>query len=142
MNQSSSPCLNFIKPAIKIRALVRRCGLLDKLSALGVEALDCFSVDNALVRPCDPVFVGHCIKQRSDCGTARTDELSLTLDEAHVKTICTCCADPVQLPDWDLLRCSPGARVVRKAYPEERVGVFAQHGDAVTVVEYRRALQP
>ena len=29
-----------------------------------------------------------------------------------------------------------GARVVKKAYPEERVGVFARRGDAITVVEY------
>ena len=27
--------------------------------------------------------------------------------------------------------------MVKKAYPEERVGVFAQQGDAITVVEYR-----
>lgn len=33
-------------------------------------------------------------------------------------------------------RYSAGARVVSKAYPEERVGVFARKGDAVTVVEY------
>lgn len=33
-----------------------------------------------------------------------------------------------------------GARVIRKAYPEERVGVFAQRGDAVVVVEYRCVL--
>ena len=32
-----------------------------------------------------------------------------------------------------------GSRVIRKAYPEERVGVFAQRGDAVVVVEYRFA---
>ena len=33
--------------------------------------------------------------------------------------------------------CPPGARVVKKAYPEERVGVFAQQGEGVAVVEYR-----
>lgn len=32
----------------------------------------------------------------------------------------------------------PGARVVKKAYPEERVGVLAQQGNGVVVVEYRR----
>lgn len=29
-----------------------------------------------------------------------------------------------------------GARVVTKAYPQEKVGVFAQRGEAVEVVEY------
>ena len=27
--------------------------------------------------------------------------------------------------------------MLKKAYPEERVGVFAQHGNGVAVVEYR-----
>ena len=34
----------------------------------------------------------------------------------------------------DLL--NAGARVVTKAYPEEKVGVFAQRGEGVEVVEY------
>ena len=42
--------------------------MLRELEARGVEALDCFSVDNALVRPCDPLFVGYCADRRSDCG--------------------------------------------------------------------------
>jgi len=46
--------------------------VLRELEARGVEALDCFSVDNALVRPCDPLFVGYCADRRSDCG-ARLD---------------------------------------------------------------------
>lgn len=29
-----------------------------------------------------------------------------------------------------------GARVLAKAYPEEKVGVFAQHGSRIQVVEY------
>jgi UDP-N-acetylglucosamine pyrophosphorylase len=37
---------------------------------------------------------------------------------------------------------SAGAKVVEKAYPGERVGVFAQQGNAVMVVEYRRAGRP
>ena len=42
--------------------------MLRELEARGVEALDCFSVDNALVRPCDPLFVGYCADRQSDCG--------------------------------------------------------------------------
>ncbi|KAK9868416.1 hypothetical protein WJX84_009045 [Apatococcus fuscideae] len=61
-----------------------------------VEAVDCYSVDNALVRPGSPSFVGHCWHRNTDCG----------------------------------------ARVVAKAYPEERVGVFAQRDGRIEVVEY------
>ncbi|KAG2490778.1 hypothetical protein HYH03_010701 [Edaphochlamys debaryana] len=64
-----------------------RSGVLDALAAAGVEALDCYCVDNALARLGDPRFVGYCH------GVARADV---------------------------------GARVVAKAHPEEKVGVFAR----------------
>ena len=36
--------------------------------AQGVEAVDCVSVDNALVIPGDPLFAGHCWTAGTDCG--------------------------------------------------------------------------
>lgn len=34
----------------------------------GVQFLHVFSIDNALVKPADPVFVGYCLSQNADCG--------------------------------------------------------------------------
>ncbi|KAK9823478.1 hypothetical protein WJX72_003019 [[Myrmecia] bisecta] len=75
---------------------LQRCGVLDDMERHGVECVDCYSVDNALVRLGDPYFMGHCWQIGADCG----------------------------------------ARVMAKAFPEERVGVFARRGDEVHVVEY------
>ena len=47
---------------------LRREGVLADMAAHGVEALDCFSVDNALVRPADPVFAGFCLERGTQCG--------------------------------------------------------------------------
>lgn len=43
-------------------------GALDNLLTRDVRYLHVFSVDNALIRPADPVFVGYCIAQNADCG--------------------------------------------------------------------------
>jgi UDP-N-acetylglucosamine/UDP-N-acetylgalactosamine diphosphorylase len=43
-------------------------GALDDMARRGVTCLTVFSVDNALVRPADPVFVGYCLQQRADVG--------------------------------------------------------------------------
>lgn len=75
---------------------LRRHGLLEHMATNGVDALDCVSVDNALVSPGDPLFIGHCQLSNAQCG----------------------------------------AKVVAKAYPEEKVGVFAMRGQNVSVVEY------
>lgn len=45
-----------------------RSGALEDMRARGVERVDCFSVDNALIQPASPVFVGACADQDSDCG--------------------------------------------------------------------------
>ena len=34
----------------------------------GIEAVDCYAVDNALVKPADPLFMGHCYQRKTDCG--------------------------------------------------------------------------
>lgn len=71
-------------------------GIFKDMETHGVEALDCCSVDNILVRVGDPVFAGYCVSNDIQCG----------------------------------------ARVVAKSYPEEKVGVFAQRGGKLQVVEY------
>jgi UDP-N-acetylglucosamine/UDP-N-acetylgalactosamine diphosphorylase len=43
-------------------------GALDDMTRRGVQYLHVFSIDNALVKPADPVFVGYCIDQEADCG--------------------------------------------------------------------------
>ncbi len=43
-------------------------GIFDDMEENGVEALDCCSVDNILVRLGDPVFAGYCASQRIQCG--------------------------------------------------------------------------
>lgn len=72
--------------------------LLEDMAMRGVRYVDCYGVDNALVRVADPTFVGYFI----DKGVATA------------------------------------AKVVRKAYPQEKVGVFVQRGRGgpLTVVEY------
>ncbi|KAF3450033.1 hypothetical protein FNV43_RR06112 [Rhamnella rubrinervis] len=72
--------------------------LLEDMSMKGIKYLDCYGVDNALVRVADPTFLGYFI----DKGVASA------------------------------------AKVVRKAYPQEKVGVFVRRGKGgpLTVVEY------
>jgi len=75
---------------------LQKHGIFEDMEKHGVEALDCCSVDNILVRVADPVFAGYCASNDIQCG----------------------------------------ARVVAKAYPEEKVGVFAQRAGKLHVVEY------
>ncbi|KAL2493994.1 UDP-N-acetylglucosamine diphosphorylase 1 [Forsythia ovata] len=72
--------------------------LLEDMAMRGVKYLDCYGVDNALVRVADPTFLGYFI----DKGVATA------------------------------------AKVVRKAYPQEKVGVFVRRGKGGphSVVEY------
>lgn len=69
-----------------VYAALARAGRLTDMRARGVEFIDCYSVDNAAARLCDPLFLGAFAAS----------------------------AAPV------------GARVVVKAAPAERVGVFAR----------------
>ncbi|XP_006853560.2 UDP-N-acetylglucosamine diphosphorylase 1 isoform X1 [Amborella trichopoda] len=72
--------------------------LLEEMAMRGVRYVDCYGVDNALVRVADPTFLGYFI----DKGI------------------------------------TAAAKVVRKAYPQEKVGVFVQRGKGgpLSVVEY------
>ncbi|KQJ95577.1 UDP-N-acetylglucosamine diphosphorylase 1 [Brachypodium distachyon] len=81
-----------------VYAALKSKRLLDDMSARGVKYIDCYGVDNVLVRVADPTFLGYFI----DKGV------------------------------------SAAAKVVRKAYPQEKVGVFVQRGRGgpLSVVEY------
>eukprot|EP00569_Conticribra_weissflogii_P001940 CAMPEP_0171351632 /NCGR_PEP_ID=MMETSP0878-20121228/39613_1 /TAXON_ID=67004 /ORGANISM="Thalassiosira weissflogii, Strain CCMP1336" /LENGTH=486 /DNA_ID=CAMNT_0011857001 /DNA_START=128 /DNA_END=1588 /DNA_ORIENTATION=+ len=48
-------------------AMVKHSVLSD-MKAKGVRYIHVFGVDNALVKPADPTFVGYCIRQKADCG--------------------------------------------------------------------------
>lgn len=47
---------------------LRGAGVLADMAAHGVECVDCYCVDNALVRLGDPLFVGFCASQGAECG--------------------------------------------------------------------------
>lgn len=81
-----------------IRAL-HRSGTLDTLKARGIEHLSYFQVDNATVKPVDPVFLGLHSSAPDSSG-----EMS--------------------------------SKMVAKAYPEEKVGLFCQIEGRTAVVEY------
>ncbi|KAF0697817.1 Aste57867_11532 [Aphanomyces stellatus] len=49
------------------RALVES-GTLAQMETLGVKYLHVFSVDNAICKVADPVFMGYCIAKQADCG--------------------------------------------------------------------------
>ena len=47
---------------------LRAAGVLADMAAHGVEAVDCYCVDNALVRLGDPLFTGFCHSRGVQCG--------------------------------------------------------------------------
>ncbi|ONM14006.1 UDP-N-acetylglucosamine diphosphorylase 2 [Zea mays] len=81
-----------------VYAALKSKKLMEDMAARGVKYVDCYGVDNALVRVADPTFLGYFIDKGA----------------------------------------SSAAKVVRKAYPQENVGVFVQRGRGgpLSVVEY------
>jgi UDP-N-acetylglucosamine/UDP-N-acetylgalactosamine diphosphorylase len=73
-----------------------RSGCLDDMENRGIEEISYFQVDNVLVKPLDPVFIG--------CHCQAGAEMS--------------------------------SKVVRKACPEEKVGVLGLHSGRPAVIEY------
>jgi UDP-N-acetylglucosamine/UDP-N-acetylgalactosamine diphosphorylase len=47
---------------------LQHSGALKDMTTRGVRYLHVFSIDNALIKPADPVFLGYCIGQGADCG--------------------------------------------------------------------------
>ena len=48
-------------------AMVRH-GIIADMKSRGIKYIHAFGVDNALVKPADPTFVGYCISNNADCG--------------------------------------------------------------------------
>lgn len=57
-----------------------KSGCLDEMKQRGLSYLHVFSIDNAMVKPADPIFIGHCIAESADCGNK-----VLWKSEAHEK---------------------------------------------------------
>ncbi|KAL7675591.1 hypothetical protein ACOME3_001857 [Neoechinorhynchus agilis] len=47
--------------------VLKSSGMLDEMARLGIKYVHAYCVDNILVRVADPVFIGYCIDQESDC---------------------------------------------------------------------------
>lgn len=45
-----------------------KTGMLADMEERKIQYLHVFSIDNALTKPADPVFIGYCISQGADCG--------------------------------------------------------------------------
>jgi UDP-N-acetylglucosamine/UDP-N-acetylgalactosamine diphosphorylase len=43
-------------------------GVMDDMKKRGIEHVHAFAIDNALVKPADPTFIGYCIEEKADCG--------------------------------------------------------------------------
>jgi len=44
------------------------CGVLANMKSRGIQYLHVFSIDNVLVKPVDPAFIGYCMHEQADCG--------------------------------------------------------------------------
>lgn len=51
-----------------VYAALKASGCMNRLKTTGVECVDCFSVDNLLAKPADPVFIGYCFESKTPCG--------------------------------------------------------------------------
>ena len=67
-----------------LKALVQ-CGALDDLKARGIEVISYFQVDNPLVKPFDPLFIGLHAKTESEMSTKVA---SKTHDRERVGNVC------------------------------------------------------
>ena len=47
---------------------MERGGIIRDMEEKKVQHIHAFAIDNALVKPVDPIFIGYCISQNADCG--------------------------------------------------------------------------
>ncbi|GFH59840.1 hypothetical protein CTEN210_16319 [Chaetoceros tenuissimus] len=47
---------------------MQKCGVLDDIQKRGIQHIHTFAIDNSLVKPADPKFIGYCIHKKADCG--------------------------------------------------------------------------
>lgn len=43
-------------------------GMIDDMTSRGTKYIHVFSIDNALTKIADPIFIGHCVSNEADCG--------------------------------------------------------------------------
>jgi len=51
-----------------IYAAMEKHGVVDDMKRRNIKYIHVFSIDNALVKPADPVFIGYCANKNADCG--------------------------------------------------------------------------
>jgi len=51
-----------------IYGAIQKTGQIEDMRKRGVKYIHCFSVDNAIGKVCDPMFMGYCISRGSDVG--------------------------------------------------------------------------
>lgn len=59
--------------------------ILDEMENRGIEFVHAFSIDNILTKVGDPLFVGFCIAQRSDCGVKVIEKI---VPEESIGVVC------------------------------------------------------
>jgi len=47
---------------------LKNSGMIDDMTSRGTKYIHVFSIDNALTKIADPVFIGHCVSEEADCG--------------------------------------------------------------------------
>lgn len=47
---------------------MQKSGVMSDMIQRGIEHIHTFAIDNSLVRPADPAFLGYCIERNADCG--------------------------------------------------------------------------
>jgi len=47
---------------------LKNSGMIDDMTSRGTKYIHVFSIDNALTKIADPVFIGHCVLKEADCG--------------------------------------------------------------------------
>jgi len=47
---------------------LKNSGMIDDMTSRGTKYIHVFSIDNALTKIADPIFIGHCVSNEADCG--------------------------------------------------------------------------